>query len=83
VSANYLLVYLRVAPSRGFRRKGRECVQAPCPGEITTAPVAAQQIIERPGESRAIAGRYQKSGSVVLNHVAEASRIERNDWGFA
>src|SRR6266849_7346015 len=76
--AKYLSVYLCVAARRGLRRKGRECVEAPCPAQLTSAAIAGEQIVECTGEGGSVTGLDEQSGLLVLDHVAKPTGIERD-----
>jgi len=76
VSAKNLSVDPCVTARSRFGREGRECVEAPCPAELTSAAIAGEQVVERGGKSSAVAGLHQYSGFVVLNDVAESAGVE-------
>ena len=83
VSAKNLSVYLCVAARGGFWREGRECVEAPCPAEPAAAAFAGQQIVERIGQSSAVARLYEETCLLVLDHVAKPAGVECHNGGFA
>src|SRR3954466_15779713 len=83
VAAKYLSVDLCVTPCGRLRRKSRQCVQTPRPAEIASASIAGEQIVESRGQGRSVSGLDQESGLLVLNHIAEAAGVERDDRRFA
>src|SRR4051794_26210344 len=83
VTAKYLSVDLCVATRGGLRREGRQRVESSRLAEIAAAPIAAEQIVERGGKSVAVAGLDQEASLLVLDHVAKAARVERDDWSLA
>src|SRR5213595_111517 len=75
-SAKNLSVYPCVTARGGFRRKGRECVEAPCPAKLTSSAVAGEQIIERTGQCGPVTRFHEQSCLLVLDHVGESAGVE-------
>src|SRR4051812_35905316 len=83
VTAKHLPVNLGVPSRCRFRRKRRECVKAAGLAQLCPVTVTGQQIIERPGERRAITGRNEQSRLLMLYHIAKAARVKRDNRGLA